>query len=151
MQARYKHTNLIAADWQRLARFYEQVFGCARVPPERRLAGQWLARGTGVKDAAFRGVHLRLPGHGSDGPTLEIFQYSANLPKPPAAANREGFGHIAFEVADVEQAVAQVLACGGRMVGQVVSHPVKGIGLLTFAYAADPEGNIIELQSWRAG
>jgi predicted enzyme related to lactoylglutathione lyase len=25
---RYVHTNLIAADWQRLARFYCDVFGC---------------------------------------------------------------------------------------------------------------------------
>jgi predicted enzyme related to lactoylglutathione lyase len=33
MRARYAHTKLIARDWQRLARFYERVFGCVRVPP----------------------------------------------------------------------------------------------------------------------
>jgi hypothetical protein len=39
MKARYKYTNLIARDWQRLAQFYEDVFGCVRVPPERHLSG----------------------------------------------------------------------------------------------------------------
>ncbi len=73
MKARYKHTDLIARDWQRLAKFYEDVFGCARVPPERHPSGEWLAKGTAV----------------------------------------------------------------------------KGAGLLTFTYATDPEGNLLELQSWR--
>lgn len=148
IQARYKHTNLIAADWRGLAKFYEQVFGCVVVPPERHMSGQWLEDGTGVKGAAFSGVHLRLPGHGEVGPTLEIYQYSTNESKPATAANREGFGHIAFEVSDVRQGVADVLANGGAILGQIVSHPVKGVGLLTFAYATDPEGNIVELQSW---
>jgi hypothetical protein len=31
----------------------------------------------------------------------------------------------------------------------IVSHAVPGAGLLTFAYATDPESNILELQSWR--
>lgn len=150
MQARYKHTNLIAADWRSLAKFYEQVFGCVIVPPERHLSGQWLEDGTAVKNASFSGAHLRLAGHGDDGPTLEIYQYSANEPKPPPAANRKGFGHIAFEVSDVQQGVADVIALGGAMLGQVVSHPVEGVGLLTFAYVTDPEGNIVELQSWTA-
>ncbi len=39
LSARYVHTNLIAAEWQALARFYGAVFGCVRVPPERDLAG----------------------------------------------------------------------------------------------------------------
>src|SRR5574341_674062 len=32
---RYVHTNLVARDWQPLARFYETHLGCVRVPPER--------------------------------------------------------------------------------------------------------------------
>ncbi|RPI48727.1 MAG: NUDIX domain-containing protein, partial [Chloroflexi bacterium] len=31
LRARYVHTNLIARDWQALARFYEMVLGCVRV------------------------------------------------------------------------------------------------------------------------
>ena len=45
MRAKCKHINLIARDWQKLAAFYEQVFGCARIPPERHLSGEWLEKG----------------------------------------------------------------------------------------------------------
>jgi predicted enzyme related to lactoylglutathione lyase len=142
MKAKYKHTNLVARDWKSLARFYEDVFGCVRGPPERRLSGPWLAKGTGVPRARCSGVHLRLPGHGRNGPTLEIFQYARNEMKPPAAANREGFAHIAFEVKDVERAVRLVLRRGGRKIGDVAVSTVAGVGTLTFAYVADPEDNI---------
>jgi predicted enzyme related to lactoylglutathione lyase len=146
---KYKHTNIIAHDWQKLVVFYEQVFGCTRVPPERHLSGEWLAKGTGVPGAQFSGMHLRLPGWGENAPTLEIYQYSENMPKLPPVANREGFGHIAFEVEDVAEVAANVRKQGGSMVGEIVSAEVDGVGLLTFVYIADPEGNIIELQAWK--
>ena len=72
IKAKYVHTNIVAQDWKKLAHFYEQVFGCTLVPPERKLSGRWLEEGTGIPDAQIRGVHLRFPGHGNDGPTLEI-------------------------------------------------------------------------------
>ncbi len=99
--ARYVHTNLIARDWQTLARFYETIFGCVRVPPERDLAGPDMEAGTGLPAAHLRGVHLRLPGYGDAGPTLEIFTYDRLEERPATAVNRPGFGHLAFSVADV--------------------------------------------------
>ncbi len=148
MKAKYKHTNIIARDWRELAKFYENVFGCVRVPPERHMSGAWLEKGTGVVSARFSGVHLLLPGQGSDGPTLEIYEYSQNEAKLDPVANREGFGHIAFEVDDVVEALAEVKKHGGGAVGDVAFHEVEGGGLLSFIYATDPEGNILELQSW---
>jgi predicted enzyme related to lactoylglutathione lyase len=148
MKARYKHTNIVARDWKALAKFYEEVFGCVRVPPERHLSGEWLEKGTGVKGAEISGAHLRLPGYGEQGPTLEMFQYSKNEKKPSPVANREGFGHIAFEVQDVEKVMAQVLAHGGKKIGEVSATVVPGVGKLTVVYVSDPEGNIIELQKW---
>jgi len=148
MKARYRHTNIVAADWQALAAFYEDVFECVPVPPRRDLAGAWLDRGTGVRDAQLTGVHLRLPGHGEGGPTLEIYSYAASEPRPAAAANREGIAHIAFEVDDVVAATRLVLEHGGSNVGDVASAEVPGAGFLTFVYLADPEGNIVELQAW---
>jgi glyoxylase I family protein len=148
MKATYKHTNIVARDWRALVRFYEQVFGCVRVRPERHLSGAWLEKATGVRAAGFSGVHLRLPGHGDAGPTLEIYQYSENEAKPEPTANREGFGHVAFEVENVVEALEEVRKHGGGSLGEVTSHEVEGVGLLTFVYATDPEGNIVELQSW---
>ena len=151
IKAKFVHTNVIAEDWRRLADFYQKVFGCTPLPPERKLSGQWLEKGTGVRGAEIRGIHLRLPGYGDAGPTLEVLQYDRPLDRPEPAANRPGFGHVAFAVADVAAARDAVVAAGGREVGQVVSQDVPGAGTVTFVYLADPEGNIVELQSWSKG
>jgi predicted enzyme related to lactoylglutathione lyase len=148
MKARFVHTNLIAQDWKRLAQFYERVFGCTPVPPERNLSGEWLDAATGVPGAQIQGVHLRLPGHGDDGPTLEIFQYDPHEERAEMAVNRPGFAHIAFAVDDVEAVWEAVLGAGGGTVGEIVSLEIPGAGGITFAYVTDPEGNIIELQHW---
>ena len=50
--ARYGHTNLIARDWRPLASFYESVFGCRPIPPERDLSGDAVERGSQVPGAA---------------------------------------------------------------------------------------------------
>lgn len=146
--ARYAHTNLIARDWRALARFYETHFGCVPVPPERDYSGPDLEAGSGVPNAALRGVHLRLPGHGVDGPTLEIFSYSHFAEGAAPAVNRPGFGHIAFAVASVFDARSEVLDAGGKAIGEIVSLTTAAGGRVTWCYVTDPEGNVIELQSW---
>lgn len=146
--ARYGHTNLIASDWRGLARFYEDLFGCRPVPPERDYRGHDLERGTGIPGAELRGVHLRLPGHGPDGPTLEIFAYNILRDRPETAVNRPGFGHIAFVVDDVASAREAVLAAGGRPVGELVTLTTATGAQVTWVYVTDPEGNVIELQAW---
>ena len=146
--ARFSHVNLVARDWQGLAAFYQQVLGCVPVAPERDVAGPALDAATGLRGAHIRGVHLRLPGGGEKGPTLEIFQYDQGPGKPPTAINRPGLGHLAFGVDDVHAAREALLAAGGGMVGEVVTVEIAGAGSVTFFYATDPEGNVIELQSW---
>jgi hypothetical protein len=112
MPTKYAHTNLVAHNWKRLALFYETVFGCVPIPPERDLSGDWLDKVTGIPGAHIRGTHLQLPGYEQGGPTLEIFHK------------------------------------GGSAVGELTVREVPGIGVLTVRYVADPEGNIIEIQSW---
>ena len=148
IDARFGHVNLIAREWRSLTEFYQRVFGCVVVPPERDYSGPDLAAGTGVPDAALRGVHLRLPGGPADGPTLEIYEYSEELDAMPPAANRPGFGHLAFAVPDVPEARAVVLAEGGRAIGDVVTLRTADGRRVTWTYVTDPEGNILELQAW---
>lgn len=147
-EARYGHTNLIARDWRTLAAFYEHVFGCERVPPERDYAGADLERGTGVPGSTLQGVHLRLPGHGDSGPTLEIYSYSVEEPATMPAVNRPGFGHIAFAVADVAEARDEVIGNGGSPLAEIVTLTTAAGTRVTWCYVRDPEGNIVELQSW---
>ena len=148
LAAKYVHTNLIARDWWRLARFYQEVFACTPVPPERRLEGEWLAAATRLAGARIEGIHLRLPGWGERGPTLEVFQYN-EVSDGKAAVNRPGLAHLAFAVDDVAAAVQAVLEAGGSEVGKQVTVDISGAGRITFAYVADPEGNTIELQHWQ--
>lgn len=148
LSAKYVHTNLIAADWRSLAAFYQELFGCVPVPPERDFRGDALDAGTGLRGAHLRGAHLRLPGYGEDGPTLEIFTYDPLATRGNTAVNRPGFGHIAFLVADVPAAHAAVLAAGGRAVGEIVTLTTATGARVTFCYVTDPEGNVVELQSW---
>lgn len=146
--ARYAHTNLIARDWRALAAFYERVFRCEPVPPERNYAGSSLEAGTGVPGATLKGIHLRLPGHGADGPTLEIFSYSIFAEASTPRINRPGFAHIAFEVTSVPDARREIEAAGGHAVGEVVTLATATGEQVTWCYVTDPEGNFIELQSW---
>ena len=146
--ARYSHTNLIARDWRVLAGFYQSVLGCELVPPERDYAGLALEAGTGVAGATLAGVHLRLPGHGPSGPTLEIYAYSHYADGPPPAVNRPGFAHLAFEVTAVEEARREILEAGGQAVGEVVTLTTSAGTRVTWCYVTDLEGNIIELQEW---
>jgi catechol 2,3-dioxygenase-like lactoylglutathione lyase family enzyme len=144
---RYAHTNIVARDWRALAQFYVGVFGCRIQPPERHQGGEWLSRGTGVPNARLEGVHLLLPGHGERGPTLEIYSYGETVEREQGLPNHRGLGHLAFEVDDVAVVLERLRQHGGSALGEVTRREVEA-GTITFVYARDPEGNIIELQSW---
>ena len=149
MTTRYAHTNLIAKDWRCLAAFYQEIFGCLPIPPERDLNGEWLDKAIGIDDVHIRGIHLRLPGYGNEGPTLEIFQYGSMPEHSEVKPNSPGFSHIAFEVDDVAATAQAIFDRGGSAIGELTVREVPGVGLLTFQYVADPEGNIVEIQNWQ--
>ncbi len=148
IRAKYVHTNLIARDWKRLVRFYSGVFGCERQGPERNMSGAWLDSLTSLRNAHLTGVHLRLPGYGDECPMLEIFGYDQVIESELPTPSRCGFGHIAFAVHDVDEALEAVIAAGGGAVGNIATTQVDGVGALRVVYARDPEGNIVELQKW---
>ena len=117
------------------------------MPPERDFKGRDLERRTGIPGAELRGEHLRLPGHGPDGPTLEILNYNNLKDRAGVAVSRPGLVHIAFVVDDVPAAREAVLQAGGQSVGEVVTLTNAAGQRLTWIYVNDPEGNIFELQS----
>lgn len=146
--ARFGHVNVTSQDWRRLAAFYGDLFGCEIVPPERDYRGPDLEVATRVEDAHLTGAHLRLPGHGDTGPTIEIYQYdSVESPSGPRV-DRAGWGHIAFQVPDVQAALDAVVAGGGSRFGEVVTLTTSSGAKVTWCYAADPDGNLLELQAW---
>lgn len=146
---RYVHTNLIARDVEKLVSFYKEVFRCRSIGETRNLRGAWLDDLTGLPDAHLTGEHLLLPGWGEDHPTLEIFHYDAPCEAPVHRINQPGLAHLAFEVEDVEATLKLVLTHGGSTVGKLVHADYEDGRHATFVYATDPEGNILELQSWK--
>ena len=142
------HVNIISRNWRKLAKFYQKVFDCDPVYPERNLAGTKISHGTGVHNAQLVGVQLQLPGYSVTGPRLEIFQYTQMKLQLPPAANRLGLQHLAFKVDDVLTYQEKVIAYGGQKLGEVVSLSIPQVGNITFVYVTDPEGNIIELQQY---
>src|SRR2546429_643447 len=116
---RYAHTNVVARDWRRLSQFYVDVFGCEPVSSERDHGGPLYEALTALPRAGATGRHLRLPGHGPEGPTLEIFQFAEMEAGPVPRLNRPGLAHLAFAVDDVEAVRRRVLAAGGGQVGEL--------------------------------
>lgn len=145
---RFVHTNIVAKDWRKLSQFYINVFNCKPKLPERNLSGNWLDKGTGLNQAKLQGIHLILPGYEDHFPTLEIFTYEPTEDQPNTMPNFKGFSHIAFEVEDIQNILEKALENGASMLGQVVNKKIEGVGILYFVYFRDPEGNIIEIQSW---
>jgi len=91
---------------------------------------------------------MRVPGHGENGPTIEIITASENGEDSPKRLTRPGFAHVAFEVDDVEAKRNQIKQLGGADYGDLVTIDIAGAGLLTLLYMTDPEDNIVELQKW---
>lgn len=145
---RYVHTNIIARDCNKLIQFYKEVLQCKSIGEIRDLRGKWLDDMTGIKGAHIVGEHLCLPGYEEEHPTIEIFSYDSMEEKEKPQVNSYGIAHLAFEVDDVEETLKKILKAGGGQVGKVVTAEYPGKQAV-FVYAKDPEGNIIELQSWR--
>ena len=148
MATRYAHVNIIANDWRKLCEFYEQVFECEPWSSERDHHGPHIDGLTGIPGMRIQGRHLRVPGHGNNGPTIEIFTFSENEPDTPKPLNRPGYAHLAFEVDDVDAKRTQIKEFGGDDYGELVTIDIPDAGKLTLIYMTDPEGNIVELQKW---
>lgn len=145
---RYVHTDIIARDAAKLCEFYKNVLGCKSINEKRDLRGLWLDKMTGIKDAHITGEHLCMPGYDEDHPTLEIFSYDEMKDGGLHAINQYGLAHLAFETDDVEGVLAKILKAGGTQVGELVHADYEDGRHAVFVYAADPEGNTLEIQSW---
>jgi catechol 2,3-dioxygenase-like lactoylglutathione lyase family enzyme len=114
------HVHLVVRDLERSLRFYQSVFGMQ----ERFRAGPKM-------------VFLNTPGS-QDLVTLNEDPAEARL-----AGVNGGVAHFGFRLAssgDLDAAIAEVEAAGGKLIRRGVHGP--GV---PFAYVADPDGYVIEL------
>lgn len=91
----------------------------------------------------FRGVMLC----SAEGYRIELLHRAGNVagllaPNPVEAALTRGFGHVAFDVPDVDAAYDALVAAGATDRMSPRPSPEPGVRM---AYVADPEGNLVEL------
>jgi catechol 2,3-dioxygenase-like lactoylglutathione lyase family enzyme len=103
--------------------------------------GDWVDRIVGLEGVRVEAAMVETPdGHGR----LELIKFHA--PPGPggdrhAPANAPGLRHLAFEVADLDAALARVQARGAELVGDVERYG----DIYRLCYVRGPEGIIVEL------
>ncbi len=130
--ARLDHVGLAVADLAAAAAWFCEVFGLV---PELTLRVEPLD------------LSIEMLIHPRHGYRLELLHrpgsVAAGKPGTPAeAALREGYGHVAFDVTDLDAAYDRAVARGARPVMPPGPSPEAGVRM---AFVADPEGNLIEL------
>ncbi|SRR6266536_3312686 len=129
---RLDHAGLAVADLAAARSWFCDVFG---LEPELTLRVDVLDLGIEMLIHPEHGYRLELlhrPGSGTDGKPAN----------PAEAALREGYGHVAFDVTDLDAAYDRAVARGAKSVMPPGPSPEPGIRM---AWVADPEGNLVEL------
>ncbi|GAA0960346.1 VOC family protein [Virgisporangium aurantiacum] len=131
---RLDHVGLSVRDLDAASAWYCTAFGYAREVVLR------------VDPIDLDIVMLIHPVHGD---RLELLHRPGSAPglraaDPARAALSESFGHIAFDVADLDGTYDRVVGLGARAVFAPRPSPEPGVRM---AFVADPEGNLVELLS----
>lgn len=129
---RLDHVGLSVADLEAAEAWYGSAFGYVRELALR------------VEPLELDIVMLIHPEHGD---RLELLHRPGSSQGfrpagPGEAALSEAFGHIAFDVRDVDAAFERVVSLGARSVMTPRPAPEPGVRM---AFVADPEGNLVEL------
>lgn len=129
---RHDHVGLNVADLARAEAWYTTAFGLRREFATRVDAVDLDIVMLRSPELGHRVELLHRPG---SGPGLR----AAN---PAEAALTEGFGHLAFGVARLDEAHRRLVALGAGEVMAPQPSPEPGVRM---SFLADPEGNLIEL------
>jgi lactoylglutathione lyase len=130
--ARLDHVGLAVADLAAEASWFCEVFGL-------------------VRELALRveplDLSIEMLIHPDLGYRVELLHRPASMARgkpdtPAEAALRHGYGHVAFDVADLDAAYDRAVDRGARPVMAPCPSPEPGVRM---AFVADPEGNLVEL------
>jgi glyoxylase I family protein len=85
--------------------------------------------------------------HRERGDRLELLHRPGSAPgrradSAPEAALTHGFGHVCFDVADLDAEYGRLVALGARPVMSPRPSPEAGVRM---SFVADPEGNLVEI------
>lgn len=134
----FSHVGITVSDFGRSAAFYADTFGCTLLGavdiPAPRLSAFYGINGSG---ATGRMGWLRLP----DGAILELFAFTPSESRGPFAWNRGGVTHVALNVDSAARWHQHLTSRGVECLSEPERMPM---GQRVF-FAADPDGNVLEL------
>jgi catechol 2,3-dioxygenase-like lactoylglutathione lyase family enzyme len=138
------HVNICVRDMERSIRFYEGL-GCKKVN-DFTLDDPNVGDGLGLKARKLRGVFMRL-GDDPNAPVLDLVQFIDPPPQgqPYPTLNNIGICRLAFTVADIDKAYAELQAKGVEFVAPLKKFPGPGGGQVGFVCFKDPDGTVLEL------
>lgn len=137
------HINLVARNAKTLAAFYINVMKCEPFREPKILSGDKVSLGNGLANSEIYSIWLKFPK--LDFPFLEIHQHTVTLQRSPPRVNEPGYGHLSFQTDNINDALSDIMRCGGAQVGQITNFGTTERPYL-IAYACDPEGNLLELE-----
>lgn len=144
------HLNIVVADLERAAAFYETVFGFTR-GFSATLHGDWIEKVSRLEGAHANCLFLHAPA----GETrIELIRYDspvgASFPEN-SKANTAGLRHIAFEVDDIDATLQKVRELGIEPISEPVEVPFKvgNLGVKRLAYFHDYDGTLLEAASYQ--
>jgi catechol 2,3-dioxygenase-like lactoylglutathione lyase family enzyme len=126
----FDHVGLAVGDLAAMTAWYSAAFD---LEPEFEFE---------LEPVTFRGVMLRGAGYRVELLAREGSLTGLQAAGPVEAALTRGFGHIAFDVADVDTAHRRLLGLGATDRMSPRRSPEPGVRM---AFVADPEGNLVEL------
>ena len=131
------HYGLMVGDIERAAGFYEAAFGGHRLTLPVVLAGT--AAEMVMEGPPGTSYEMCLVGVGST--AVELFRFVGDVQPRWAGGVRRRLPHLGLQVDDVEAALERVERAGGRRLFE----QVERWGRARVIYAADPDGNVLEL------
>ncbi len=145
------HLNLVVADLERSATFYETVFGFKR-GFSARLEGAWIEVVTQISGARAECLFLENPdASGKSGARIELIRYdfpATSSQTPPVSRPDDlGLRHFAFEVEDLGATLQKMKQFGIEPLSAPVEVPfrVGSLGKKSLCYARDPDGILVEI------
>ncbi len=132
------HHGVLVADVERAGEFYAGAFGARWLFRPAEMGG----RAAAALMAGPPGTRFKMAMLGFEQGGLELFEFLGPTVPEWAAERRPAapLPHLALEVEDLEAALARVREGGGSVVA-----PPQRFGAGSMVYAADPDGNVIEL------
>jgi catechol 2,3-dioxygenase-like lactoylglutathione lyase family enzyme len=144
------HINVNCTDLSRSIAFYEKLgFEVIHVIAEdtRDLdpTADPMPGAAGYRGSHCRGVIMSLGDHPRCWTKLELLQYTspATEPEPPRSAFQVGYCRMAIRCKDIHGEVERLKAEGVEFECEVETS--KTVGALSYAFARDPDGTLVEL------